>query len=736
MPLQRFIFFAAILFSTTATAQSVGIGTTTPNNTAQLEISSTNKGLLIPRMTSANRINIASPATGLLIYQTDANPGFYYYTGSNWIQLSSQTTGWSTTGNSGTNPAVNFIGTTDTAELVIKVNNQLSGLIQYQAGVSVPTTSFGYMNFVNKSPFSGNNTAMGFQIMPNTVGGFNTAVGVQNLFNNNNGTQNVAMGYKASLRNNNGNNNTAVGSYAAYNNTNGNDNVAVGYSAMYTGDLQQNAGNRNVAVGHEALVYNHDQSDNVAIGHRALYNNTRDEPFPIASGRNIAVGNQALFDNRSGTENVAIGFSSLNKNRTGLLNVALGSNTLEDDLNGVANVVIGYGSLANISNSSNNIAIGREVMRNKISGNYNIGMGENTLSFNEGNQNIAIGINSMTFGSNSKSIAIGSYALMQQEGGLSGPGRNGTIAIGDSTLYANSVNATTFIHGNFNLAIGNRAMRYNQTGSYNMAIGEQSLHNIITGGGNTALGHFTLSNAVNGFNTAVGFNTLNALTIGNENTGVGYEALRLSQDGYGNTAVGLQALYNVTSGNSNTAIGSRADVGNGTLSNATAIGAGAYVTQSNSLILGSINGAGVATADTRVGIGTTAPSSKFTVTGFENTAPLVNLIQFGTGAPALKISASSGSNGGVELENASLKVSGANKMAFQVTATGTNFIVIPNTGFANSSTDIIIVTHRGVANNVNTAVYVGWNGANWIIYTENLGNIPAGEIYNVLVVKQ
>src|SRR4051794_1244748 len=63
---------------------SVGIGTTTPSASALLEIKSTKKGLLIPRMTLAQRNAIASPAKGLMIYQTDNTPGFYYYNGSGW----------------------------------------------------------------------------------------------------------------------------------------------------------------------------------------------------------------------------------------------------------------------------------------------------------------------------------------------------------------------------------------------------------------------------------------------------------------------------------------------------------------------------------------------------------------------------------------------------------------------------------------------------------------------------
>ncbi|WAC12760.1 exosporium glycoprotein BclB-related protein [Dyadobacter pollutisoli] len=80
------IFFA--LFALTVHAQ-VGIGTITPHASAQLEIQAVNKGLLIPRMTEAARtLLIPSPATGLLVYQTDGvAPGFYYFDGLAWQPL-------------------------------------------------------------------------------------------------------------------------------------------------------------------------------------------------------------------------------------------------------------------------------------------------------------------------------------------------------------------------------------------------------------------------------------------------------------------------------------------------------------------------------------------------------------------------------------------------------------------------------------------------------------------------
>jgi len=76
-----------------ASAQNVGINTdaTTADNSAMLDVKSTEKGMLIPRMTAAQRNLIASPATGLLVYQTDGTSGFYFNQGTpsvkNWILL-------------------------------------------------------------------------------------------------------------------------------------------------------------------------------------------------------------------------------------------------------------------------------------------------------------------------------------------------------------------------------------------------------------------------------------------------------------------------------------------------------------------------------------------------------------------------------------------------------------------------------------------------------------------------
>jgi hypothetical protein len=97
----RKIYFTLLFIGFLATAQT-GIGTTTPNASAKLEIAATDKGLLIPRMTKTQReaITLSSAANGLMVYQTDDLAGFYVNTSTTttvaWTRVNSN---WTRSGN-------------------------------------------------------------------------------------------------------------------------------------------------------------------------------------------------------------------------------------------------------------------------------------------------------------------------------------------------------------------------------------------------------------------------------------------------------------------------------------------------------------------------------------------------------------------------------------------------------------------------------------------------------------
>jgi hypothetical protein len=128
------LFLPAVIYA------QVGIGTTAPSASSALDITSTTSGLLAPRMTAAQKTAIASPATGLLIYQTDGTAGFYYYNGSAWVTFGGGTS-WGLTGNTGTTPATNFLGTTDAQDLVVKANNTEAIRVKNGGNIGIGTTT-------------------------------------------------------------------------------------------------------------------------------------------------------------------------------------------------------------------------------------------------------------------------------------------------------------------------------------------------------------------------------------------------------------------------------------------------------------------------------------------------------------------------------------------------------------------------------------------------------------------
>ncbi len=227
---------------------------------------------------------------------------------------------WSLLGNAGINPAVNFLGTTDNAPLVFRVNNVRSGFID-QTSMS---TFFGLNAGVNSTGSS--NTGFGsWALDENTTGGNNTAVGLLALTSNTTGSYNVALGPSALSANKAGSRAVAIGAYAmnyangtssAFNNLN----VAIGYQSMHGSiSLTGNTGNRNAALGYQALYNYVTGNENTAVGTQSLLN--------VTSGSgNTGIGNLALSIVTTGSNNTAVGRSA-NVSSSGLTNATALGNT-------------------------------------------------------------------------------------------------------------------------------------------------------------------------------------------------------------------------------------------------------------------------------------------------------------------------------------------------------------------------------------------------------------------------
>jgi hypothetical protein len=235
------------------------------------------------------------------------------------------TTGWALTGNSGTDTATNFIGTTDNVQsrpqLRFRVNSVWAGVVDSTA------STYG-------------NTVLGFGASPSRG---TTA-----------GTQTTAFGYKALASNNSG---LTGGAFDAINNT------AVGMRALQLNTI----GRRNTAFGFEALRANIIGNFNTGIGNGALLVNT--------GSFNTALGDQSLISNTSGGGNVGVGSGAISSLTIGNNNTALGSGAL-GIATGTANTVAGGGGGGSnsVTTGSQNTGLGFSV-NPASTGNYNIAIG-------------------------------------------------------------------------------------------------------------------------------------------------------------------------------------------------------------------------------------------------------------------------------------------------------------------------------------------------------------------------
>ncbi len=137
--MKRIIFVIWLLGLQVFGQMAVNTTGSAPDASAMLDVSATDKGILIPRMTATERDNISSPATGLLVFVTDDN-SFYYFDGTSWLQMTTSNKAWLLNGNAGTDSNTHFIGTTDAQDLVFKTNNNTHLIIDQNGLVGINIT--------------------------------------------------------------------------------------------------------------------------------------------------------------------------------------------------------------------------------------------------------------------------------------------------------------------------------------------------------------------------------------------------------------------------------------------------------------------------------------------------------------------------------------------------------------------------------------------------------------------
>ncbi len=652
-----------LLTASRVTAQvAINFDGSSADVTSMLDIKSTDKGLLIPRMTTNQRTTIYAPPNSLLVYDTDTKSFWYYDTSSSaWVEIVNSS------GNS-----INALsdGKAGSGNLFL---GQDAGFYDNLGNNNNNVAVGAYASFSNIS--GTNNTAVGRSALFHNKASFNSAFGTGALKNDTSGHGNCAFGADALGINHNGNynsafgesalsksegeSNTAFGSFAASQVSTGNKNVAIGDAALFkniTGSynvamgnsalFEDTAGYSNVAIGIKALHNNNNRNNLVAIGDSALYNNSTGTTNPIDGIRNVAVGSKAMYQNTLGSQNTAMGFEALKSNTSSNYNTAVGCFALMDNTTGEQNTGVGDHALTLNSTGVQNTAMGDRVMTENITGNYNVAMGATALANDSsGSYNTIMGAYSFynsPAGNANTGVGYATGILNQGDSSVFLGYNAGYNETGSQKLYIeNSPSATPLIWGDF----ANDSVKiYGTLGikdQYAFPITDGTASQVLKTDGNGSLSWSNDSGATSINDLSDAKTTGNSVYLGvaagsnddgnnHQNTAVGDNAMFRDSIGVQNVALGKSALTNNVSGKSNVAIGSYS-LYNNIGSNQVAVGNSALKANSsgnNNTVLGHWTGYLNTSGSGNVFIGYQAGyqetgSNKLYISNSSTTSPLI-----------------------------------------------------------------------------------------------------------------
>lgn len=536
--MKKIVYFSIILLGLSASAQ-VGIGIPSANihTSAQLEVASTTKGFLAPRMTEAQKNNIDNPAAGLLVYQTDGTNGFYYFDGSVWKS------GLGPQGVAGSNASITLgeiasSSNSNGASITDGILNLAPADINNGGIVTINAQTFeGNKSFTSNGSFNGQSIGKG-----NATGGENLAVGAGAMNAVSTGVRNTAIG------------NSAMQNYAG---TSFDNNTSVGYANL----IGLTTGSGNTSVGAESMMALTIGTSNTSIGNQSLINTTGDN--------NVGVGKNTGSANSTGNNNTIIGTEA---------NLGAGN------LNNAS--AIGYEAIAEASNT---IQLGNsEITDVKTSGAITAS-GFKTLSGTSSQYLMADG--SVT----NSTISVGAIDTSSNSNGVSVS--NGILTLAPADLYNGGVvtidNQTFGGEKTFEKDITVNGITVG-SGPSSMMMG-QPFSNTLLGNGVT-VGEYASESTAIGFEAsatgpqsiAIGAgasaNQTQGISLGyHASLGTGYGfAIGSYAQSNGMYSVGL-GPFSITNGNYSTAIGYQALA---EAENSIAIGKNAEATVSNSIQLG------------------------------------------------------------------------------------------------------------------------------------------------------